>query len=162
MAKSSKEAEKASTDKKETEQVTRKIEPSNVQTLGTIGSAAKTNDGRPAPIHPDDVPEAGEPKEQVTTGSDYVDQDSTIHLEVNENNMVELAVDPGTQAYSQVIRTTGPDITGGDTRLVKVKISYPDSYKGAKFLVEGQTYEVSPETAGLFIHKHKIGTEVKK
>lgn len=40
-----------------------------------------------------------------------------------------------------------------DANVVKVKIQYPEDYKGKKFFADGVVQEVSKETAGIFLEK---------
>jgi hypothetical protein len=47
-----------------------------------------------------------------------------------------------------------------DAGLVKVLISYPEGYAGTKYLQNGKTYEVSKESADLFVSKG-IGQIIK-
>lgn len=40
-----------------------------------------------------------------------------------------------------------------DPRMVKIKVGYPEDYKGKKMLVDGKEYDVSPETADVLVGK---------
>jgi hypothetical protein len=57
-----------------------------------------------------------------------------------------------TAVTSEVIRSSATD-PGKDKRLVDIKISYPEGYKGTRHMKEGVVYEVSPETAEVLIKK---------
>ena len=57
-----------------------------------------------------------------------------------------------TSVTAEVIRSSATN-PGKDPRLVDVKITYPEDYKGKKFFKDGATVSMSPESADVLIKK---------
>lgn len=73
--------------------------------------------------------------------------------------MADIINEPVTMGATVEILSSSATETPKDPRMVSVKIAYPKTFTGDKYLVDGATYDVAPETADIFV-KAKIATIV--
>jgi hypothetical protein len=83
-----------------------------------------------------------------------------------EVNVVKVEVDTTiesaltTETSEVTFMSSGNEKPAIDTSLVKIKVSYPKDFEGEKYMKEGMIYQVSKESAQLFVDK-KIAKIIK-